>query len=376
MGKFAKPLIIALIIVSFISGFILGGFLFKGGGEKFPLLEETRSIVKRWFVGKSEINDRELEYGAIRGMVSSLGDPHSAFLTPDERKRMEEAIEGEFEGVGIIITIKDGVLTVVSPIEGSPAWRAGIKEGDKILEINGESTLKMTLTEAALKIRGKRGTKVRLKIMRGDETFTVEITRDVIILKAVSCRMIGDIGYIKIEAFRERIYEEFKKSLSYISGEGAKALILDLRNNQGGLLYPAIKVISEFIDEGELAVYAIDGDGRRHEWRTGKGEINPDIPLVVLVNRGTASASEIVAGALKDYNRAIIIGEKTFGKGTINSLFPLSDGSAVYLSYARWFTPKGHSIEAEGITPDLKVEDEKALDEAISYLRKVLEGKR
>ena len=378
MPRFLKIFFVFAIIFFFFLGFFLGRV--GSQGEKFKLLSEARDIIKTWFVDKNRLSDEELEWGAIRGMVNSLGDPHSAFLSPDERERMEEAIRGKFEGVGIVITIKDGILTVVSTIENSPAERAGIKAGDKILEIDGVSTLKMSLMEAALRIRGKKGTRVRLKILREGEKepLIFDIVRAEIILKAVSFRMVTkDIGYIRIEAFRERSYEEFRDALTSLMKGGARALILDLRNNQGGLLVPAIRVLSEFLGEGKLAVYAIDGDGRRQEWRTGRGKVGVSVPLVVLINGGTASASEIVAGALRDYGRAKIIGERSFGKGTINSLFPLSDGSGVYLSYARWFTPKGEKIEGKGISPDIEVEGkEEQLKKAISFLEKILSEQR
>ena len=318
-------------------------------------LSEAIHYIQKNYV--KDVDSKELIYNAIKGMTSSL-DPHSLFLTPDMFKEMQVETKGEFGGIGIEITMKDGVLTIVSPIEDTPAWRAGLKAGDKIIKINGKSTRGMTLMEAVKKLRGPKGTKVTITILRdGQKPFDVTIVRDIIKIKSVTFKMLNEkerIGYIKIKSFQERTTKELDKAFYALYKKGLKGLILDLRNNPGGLLQQAVEVSDRFLKGGKLIVYT-KGKGATENLRffSHDRKTYPYVPMVILVNAGSASASEIVTGALKAHKRAVVIGERTFGKGSVQTLFPLSDGSALKLTTAYYYTPDGVCIEEKGIEPDI-----------------------
>ncbi len=319
-------------------------------------VEVLREIEKNYV---EPVGPKKLIYGAIRGMVKTL-DPHSSFMTKDEYQELMVETKGSFTGVGIEITIKDDMLTVVAPIEGSPAYKAGIKAGDKIIKIDDMSAKDMTLMDAVKHIRGPKGTKVKLTVLREGKNKPLEfvIVRDVIPLKSVrKYRLTHDIGYIRISSFQSNTTRELKKALDYLEkGDRLKGLILDLRNDPGGLLNQAINVSDLFLDAGiivstkgrkksqDLIAYAHSNIEKR------------DYPIVVLVNSGTASAAEIVAGALQDNKRALIVGTKTFGKGSVQTVIPLSDGSALRLTTARYYTPSGRCIQITGIEPDIELE--------------------
>jgi carboxyl-terminal processing protease len=322
--------------------------------EELRIFTEVLSQVTKNYVEKVEA--KALIYNSIRGMLSSL-DPHSAFLPPDAYKEMQVDTRGEFGGLGIQISIKDKLLTVIAPIEDTPAWRVGIEAGDKIIKINGELTKDMTLQEAVSKMRGPKGTEITISIAReglqGLKDYT--IVRDIIKIKSVRSRMIEeDIGYVKLNQFQERSAKDLEKALKKLEKEGVSSAILDLRNNPGGLLRSAIDVSGLFMPKGKLIVYIKGREGERTEYRT-QGGYNFGFPMVVLVNHGSASASEIVAGALKDWDRAVVLGVQTFGKGSVQSVMPLSDGSGLRLTTAKYYTPKGTSIQNTGITPDITV---------------------
>jgi carboxyl-terminal processing protease len=322
--------------------------------EELRIFTEVLSQVTKNYVEKVEA--KALIYNSIRGMLSSL-DPHSAFLPPDAYKEMQVDTRGEFGGLGIQISIKDKLLTVIAPIEDTPAWRVGIEAGDKIIKINGELTKDMTLQEAVSKMRGPKGTEITISIAReglqGLKDYT--IVRDIIKIKSVRSRMIEeDIGYVKLNQFQERSAKDLEKALKKLEEEGVSSAILDLRNNPGGLLRSAIDVSGLFMPKGKLIVYIKGREGERTEYRT-QGGYNFGFPMVVLVNHGSASASEIVAGALKDWDRAVVLGVQTFGKGSVQSVMPLSDGSGLRLTTAKYYTPKGTSIQNTGITPDITV---------------------
>lgn len=323
--------------------------------EGLKVFTEVLSVVKRNYVEPVDI--KTLIYSAIRGMLSTL-DPHSGFLTVEDYREMQVDTKGEFGGLGIQVGMKDGVLTVISPIEDTPAWEAGIKAGDKIMKINGESTKGMSLNDAVNKMRGPKGTQVTISIFREGWTelkdFT--ITRDIIKIKSVKSKVLeGNIGYVKITQFQESTADDLASAIKKITADSkVKSLILDLRNNPGGLLQSAVDVTSQFLPSGKLVVYLKGRAGDRVDYRTSGGE-SVTLPMVVLVNQGSASASEIVAGALKDWNRAVVLGVQTFGKGSVQSVIPLSDGSGLRLTTARYYTPKGTSIQASGITPDIVV---------------------
>jgi carboxyl-terminal processing protease len=326
--------------------------------EELKVFSEALSIVRKNYV--EEAKPKDLIYGAIKGMLNSL-DPHSAFMTPEQYKEMQVDTKGEFGGLGIQIGIKDGMLTVIAPIEDTPAYRAGIQAGDKIIKINEEFTKDMSLHDAVSKMRGTPSTSVKISILREGwkETKEFTIIREIIRIKSVKSKIIEDtIGYVKINQFQEQTSSDLSDNLSGLMTKNINSLILDLRNNPGGLLNSAVDVASHFIPANKLVVFIKDKKGEKVEYLSGK--ITPDeiIPMVVLVNQGSASASEIVAGALKDWNRAVLIGTQTFGKGSVQSVVPLGDGSALRLTTAIYYTPNGTSIQTTGITPDIIVKAE------------------
>jgi len=297
--------------------------------------------------------------GAINGMIRSL-DPHSAFMTPDLYKELEVETQGQFGGIGIEIMILKEVLTVVSPIEDTPAFNAGIKPGDQILKIDGKSTKDITTVEAVQKLRGPKDTKVTISILRENMAAPKDITltRAVIQIKSVKFKKLEDrIGYIRIAAFQERTVEDLRKALKDLNEKNnpLKGLVLDLRNDPGGLLTQAVEVSDVFLKEGTIV--STRGRVKSMESKSTARDDNNEIgcPIVVLVNEGTASAAEIVAGALQDNGRALIMGTQTFGKASVQTVIPLEGGSALKLTTARYYTPKGRSIQAEGITPDITV---------------------
>jgi carboxyl-terminal processing protease len=306
-----------------------------------------------------EKTPNELIYGSLRGMLASL-DPHSQFLDPEEYKELKTETQGKFGGLGIEISIRDGLLTIVSPIDDTPAWKAGLKSGDRIVKIEGELTKDITLNDAVKKLRGKPGTDVQITILR-EETFEIlefTMTREIIQIQDVKNTQIleDNIGYIRLAEFREDSAKEFRKALDDLNQQGSNALILDLRNNPGGLLTVAINITEEFLKEGEIIVST---KGRRRAQNTITYSHNAshliDWPMVILINEGSASGSEILAGALQDNKRAIILGTKSFGKGSVQSVIPLPDGSGLRLTTSKYFTPSGKSIHGEGIHPDIEV---------------------
>jgi carboxyl-terminal processing protease len=332
-----------------------------GQGEYRSLETFTNilSIVKKNYVG--EVNTKDLIEGAIDGMLNSL-DPHSAYLSPDLYKDLQTETRGKFGGLGIEITIRDGFLTVVSPIEDTPAFRAGIEAGDQIIKIEDEFTKDMTLMKAVKKMRGPKGSKITISIKRKDVPKLVEftITRDTIRIRSVRSRTLEEgYAYVRIAQFQERTNRDLRKALKELNTEngGIRGLVLDLRNNPGGLLTQAVKVSDIFLDSG-LIVYT-EGrlENQKQKYFSSLEDSWVGFPIVILVNGGSASASEIVAGALQDHKRAIVLGTKTFGKGSVQTILPLDDHSALRLTTARYFTPKGRSIQAKGILPDIVMEN-------------------
>jgi carboxyl-terminal processing protease len=327
----------------------------EGPYNKLKIFTEVMSLVKKNYV--EEVDNDTLIDGAIKGMLTNL-DPHSSYLTPDMFREMQIDTRGEFGGLGIQIGIKDGVLTIIAPIEDTPAYRAGVKAGDKIIKIEGESTKDMSLQDAVSKLRGKKGTPVTITVFREGikENIDFTIVRDIIQLKSIKSKVIdNDIGYIKLTQFHEKSADELADSLQQLEGSRIHALILDLRNNPGGLLNVSIDVAGQFLPKKKLVVYTKDRQGKKVEYKTHSRYKHYDYPMFVLVNEGSASASEIVAGALRDWNRAVLLGTKTFGKGSVQTVIPLSDGSGLRLTTAKYYTPNDKSIQATGITPDIVV---------------------
>ena len=340
--------------------------------EEVRTFKEAISIIKEHYVG--DVEARDLIQAAIEGMIESL-DPHSTFLTQEELKEKTIRMKGEFAGVGIQIGMRDENLTVISPIEGTPAYKAGLKAGDIIIKIDHEPAEVMSLSEAVSRIRGEIGTSVILTILRDklEEPKDFDITREIIKIVSVRYELLEEgIGYIRISAFQTKTAKELSDALSILTQEKEiSSLIVDLRNNPGGLLSSAVDVAGQFLPEGKLVVYIKDGQDRRTDFYARGIRLDYALPVVVLVNRGSASASEIVAGALGDWDRAVILGEQTFGKGTVQSLIPLHDGSAINLTTAIYYTPKGIPIEEEGITPRIIVEAVIEEDEDIQLQRAI-----
>ncbi len=306
---------------------------------------------------------KEIIYGAIQGAVSTL-DPHSAFMTPEEFRELQIETKGKFSGIGIEITMKDRTLTVVSPIEGTPAYRAGLRAGDQIIKIDGKPTRNLSLTEAVKLIRGPKGSKVVLTINRQGFAAPkdIPIVREIIPIRSVKARIVeGGIGYIRLANFQDQTDSDLRGYLTKMRQklQPMKGLILDLRNDPGGLLEQAIQVADEFLSSG-LIVYTqgrTPQQNMRFYARPGQEGENRDIPIVVLINEGSASASEIVAGALKDQKRAVVVGSKSFGKGSVQTIIPLEDGSALRLTTALYYTPSGQTIQDKGIVPDILVKE-------------------
>lgn len=317
-------------------------------------------LLKNRYVDAKDLKDNALVEGAIRGMLASTGDPYTTFLNTEENAELESDISGSFEGIGAEVGIRDKILTIISPLSGSPAEKAGLRAGDKIVKINDEETLQMSLDEAVRKMRGKKGTDVTFTIFRDGENDTRQVTvkRDRIEVKSVTVEYRdGNIAYIKLTRFGEDTMRDFEIITQDVQNYKAKGIILDMRNNPGGLLQTAVDLSGKFLRVGSVVVQEEYGDGKKDIEKTvGRGELK-DIPIVVLINEGSASASEILAGALKDNRENVtIVGKKSFGKGSVQELVSLPKGAAVKITIAKWFTPSGKGIDGEGISPDVEVE--------------------
>ncbi len=348
-----------LIVLSLVLG---GGALQRVGAvadsqyEDLRLFTDVLALIQRNYVEKPQ--NKELVYGAIKGMLETL-DPHSSFMSPEVYREMQVETRGEFSGLGIEITTKDDRIVVVTPIEDTPAFKAGVLAGDQILRVDGKSTKGMSLADAVKLMRGPRGSAVKITVARegAAEPLDFTITRATIAVRSVKSKMLEPgLGYIRLTQFQERTADDLAAALERFDKQGLKGLILDMRNNPGGLLDQAVKVADVWVDSG-LIVYT-DGriENQRMEFRATRDVAKRDYNIIVIVNEGSASASEIVAGALQDTGRALVVGTQTFGKGSVQTIIPLSDGSALRLTTARYFTPKGRSIQAKGITPDIVVE--------------------
>ncbi|MCE5311998.1 MAG: S41 family peptidase [Nitrospiraceae bacterium] len=355
-----KFIIAGLVFVLGAAGILAGRWAIatvsaESDYEDLRMFTEVITQIKKNYVEDVKIKD--LIRNAVKGMVSSL-DPHSSYMTPEAYKEIKVETKGEFGGLGIQIAIKDGLLTVIAPIEDTPAYKAGILAGDRILKIDQASTKEMSLQDAVSKMRGQKGTKIVLTIIREGWKDTKDFTlvRDIIKVKSVKSKMLpNNIGYVKITQFQEGTGAELEDALSKLKKAGMASVILDLRNDPGGLLNSAVEVAEQFLPANKLVVYIKNRKNEKLEYFTEYKEPYLDTPMVVLVNQGSASASEIVAGALKDWNRAVVVGVQTFGKGSVQSLLPLSDGSGLRLTTAKYYTPNGTSIQGVGITPDIVV---------------------
>jgi carboxyl-terminal processing protease len=346
----------------------------------FALFWEALKAVSDNYYDQKSLDVQKLVYGAIAGALSTINDPYTYFSQPQQVQRSQEDLSGSFEGIGATIETKDNRLLVVAPISGTPAQRAGLKPGDWITKIDGKSTDGLSVTEGVNLIRGKRGTTVLLTITRDGtpDPFEVPIVRDVINVPNVKMTMLGDgIAHLQlVNVFSANMGDDVKKALQEAKQQGADKIILDVRDNPGGYLRTSIEVASQFLKDGVVA-YELLRDGKKSPNAVIKGGLATDWPIVVLVNKGSASASEILAGAIQDSGRGPLIGEQTFGKGSVQQDFPLSDGSAVHVTIANWLTPKLRNINKAGLKPDIEVkltdDDAKAgrdpqLQRAIEYL--------
>ncbi len=342
------------------------------------LFSDVLNIVQDNYVEKTD--SKKLMYGAINGMLREL-DPHSSFMKPEDYKELQIETKGKFGGLGIEITLRDNILTVVAPLEDTPADKAGILAGDQIIKIDEEPTQDMTLMEAVQKMRGPKGTKVKLTIIRKGEKRPLEfdLVRAEIAIRSVKSRTLEPgYAYARITSFQSGTASDLRKALEQLEAESSplQGLVLDLRNDPGGLLDQAVEVSDEFLDEGLIVYTGGRLDSQQMRFEAHKNNKPHNYPIVVLVNAGSASASEIVAGALQDHKRAIILGEQTFGKGSVQTVIPLNDGSAIRLTTSLYYTPSGRSIQAKGITPDIVVKRElpdKEGDGDLDELRRVRE---
>ena len=347
----------------------------------FKLFWDTWDFVTKTYLDKSAIDQQKMFYGAISGMVAALGDPYTVFLPPEQQKISKEELNGSFEGVGIQLGFnKEKRLVVIAPLDGTPAQKAGIRASDIIIEIESEDTTGISLPEAVKRIRGEKGTQVSLTIFREgeEETRTFKLVRDTIVVKSVTLKMEKtssgkDVALIKLSRFGERTNDEWMAAVSEALSNSPEAVILDLRNNPGGLLDGAVFIASEFLASGDV-VLSEDSQGRRSSYKVNREGKLTKIQLVVLINKGSASASEIVAGALQDRKRAKLVGTKSFGKGTIQEAEQLPGGTGIHITTAKWLTPDGKWVnETEGLTPDEILEDEQKDDEVDEQLKKALE---
>ena len=344
---------------------------------EFERLLEVWELLEREYIEGGELDPQAVSDGAIKGMLDALDDPYAAFFTPEQYRVANQDLKGYFEGIGAQVGIRNGHITILAPMPGTPAERAGILPGDVILEIEGQSTEGISLMEAVNLIRGPKGTVVNLVVLHNDtgSPVPIAITRGVIPLASVQFTMNDSgIGHLRIFNFANNTNDELMAALQQFRDSRGRGLVLDLRNNPGGLLSAVVDVTSQFLKDG-LVLYQVDAKGSRTDWGVKAGGKAQDIPMVVLVNEFSASASEVLAGAIMDHGRATVVGNTTFGKGSVNNLWPLTDGSGVNFTIAHWFTPNGTLIEGAGITPDVALEDAPAdsgdigLDHAVEILQ-------
>ncbi len=368
-------LFIGLILTAiFILTFCFGCIIATPEDLAFRSVEQVWDIILNDYVDKDKVDVNQLSQAAIEGMLELIDDPYTTYLDRESYQLSFQDLAGKFEGIGAVITVDENdQIVVVAPIAGTPAAEAGIKPGDVLIEVDGVSTSGMGLYEVILMVRGPKGTSVSLLILHSNETEPVEIliVRDEIEVQSVIFEMRGDIAYVQIIEFNERTNGELLPVLEAMDAANAAGIILDLRSNPGGLLQTVVDVTSHFVEEGLIIVSIRDSEDILETLKANEQQLTTTLPMVVLVDDFSASGSEVLAGALQDYNRATIAGSKTFGKGSVNYLQQLADGSGIYISAARWLTPNGSLIEGQGILPDieLELEGEDAIQWAVDYLK-------
>lgn len=366
-------LIIASLAVGFLGGSyfeahkipvpVVGNLINKDIGQPknidFSTFWTVWNLLHSRYVDNDELDTQNLIYGAIDGLVKAVGDPYTVFLKPKESEEFNQQISGSFSGIGIEIGLRDNILTVIAPIKNTPAARAGLLAGDKILKIDDKMTEGMKLDEAVSLIRGPKGTRVKLTIFRekAKETKDVAITRDVIKIPTVDWKLLDEnVAYLEILTFNKNVDLEFKKAAQEIIESEADKIILDLRNDPGGLLDSAINIAGYFLDADKIVTIEKFGDGRENQFRTQPNGQLKNYPVIVLINKGSASASEILAGALKDNRGVLIVGENSFGKGSVQEMAELPQKASLKITIAKWLTPSGRSIDENGIKPDVEIQ--------------------
>ena len=357
---------ISLVILIFGAGFKVGEYRTKNSlitnlNINSNLFWEAWNNLEKKYIDKKKIDKDKMFYGAIKGMVASLEDPYTFFLTPDENKDAKADLQGKFEGIGAQLGLKDGRIVIIAPLKDSPAEKAGAQSGDIITKVNNMSTKGWTLTQAVSKIRGEKGTKVTITVDRNGKENDIIIVRDQIVVASVELKFQQDVAYLKLNQFGETTNEEWDKAIDNVSAKWnqkqIKGMVLDLRDNPGGYLESSVYLASEFLPKDALVVKQESTTYQNYEYRVNRVGKLLNIPLVVLINRGSASASEILSGALRDYDRAILVGEKSFGKGSVQEALDLSEGAGIHITVAKWILPKGDWINSKGITPKIIVEN-------------------
>ena len=373
------------VLISFIGGFYFHQYLLQDYYERaysdenidFSLIKKTLDQIFVNYVNQDKIDLEKMTYGAISGMVDALDDPYTEFFDPKGTEDLQETITGSFEGIGLQIAIRDKKLTAISPIKGTPAEKAELKPKDIIIAIDGESTSNLSINEAVNKIRGEKGTKVTLTIERDGSSFDVDIVRAVINVPTVDWELIGsdNIAHLGIYHFSNTTYQDFKKVASEILNSEAKGIILDLRGNPGGLVSQAVDIAGWFLNKGQIVIVERDKDGNEVETKSSGPSNLSHYPLVILIDEGSASAAEILAGAIKDNKDTLTVGEKSFGKGTVQKVISLSDKLTLKVTIAEWLTPNRNVIDGSGITPDIEIEyneNDSQLEKALEEINKLI----
>jgi len=387
---------IILIGLAFFAGFYLQGKLLDSYYKAaysidhidFSMLKKAWDLLSENYVDQSKIDKEKLTYGAVDGMVKAIGDPYTEFFNPEEARKLEEDLNGTFEGVGIQIGVKDDLIKIISPIKGTPGEKAGLRPGDTVLAVDKKPTSDLSVDQVVSMIRGPKGSKVILTISReGDKgTKDIEITRAVIKVPTIELKTIETengkkVAHLSIFQFSDTVYQDFAKTAFEIADSNFNGIILDLRSNPGGLVNHANSILGWFIKKGSVILIEQEKDGNKIEFKSNGPSTFASTPLVVLINEGSASASEIVAGALKDNRNSILIGEKSFGKGTVQKIVDMDDGSAIKITVAKWFTPNGTAIHEKGIDPNIEVKmtsddyinnNDPQLDKAIEEIEKII----
>lgn len=396
MNNSTKNIIgLILIAISFVSGFYYHEFIFQQYYKAaysmdqidFSMLKRAWDQVSTDYVDGSKIDKQKMTYGAVSGMVEAIGDPYTQFFNPEEAKKLEQDIAGSFEGIGLQMGVKNKQITAISPIKGTPAEKAGLRPGDMILAVDKKPTADLSIDEVVNMIRGPKDTKVTLTISReGTEAKDIEITRAIIKVPSMEYKIQTTangkkIAHVTLYQFSDTIYQDFKTAAVDILDNNVSGIILDMRNNPGGLVNQSTNIAGWFLERGQLVLSEQDKNGEKTELTANGPSSFASLPLVVLINEGSASASEILAGALKDNRKAPIIGNTSFGKGTVQKIVNFDDGSSLKVTIAKWYTPSGVRIQDTGIIPDIKVElttkdyeqnKDPQLDRAIQEIEKLI----